>query len=72
MLLREPTYLKKEIDSIVKVNPNISVLYTKSAIETQSELVKLAVKFGNSAYYYNSGAPFVITSVKKVIIEERH
>lgn len=58
---------KEEIDRIVKEHSNIKIVYTKTTEETQGELVKLATRLGNSAYYYNSGAPFVIKSVKALL-----
>lgn len=58
---------KEEIEKIVNENANIRIVYTKDIIDTQNELLKLANKYGNDDYYYNSGAPVIITSVKELL-----
>lgn len=62
---------KEEMDKISKQNPNIEIVYTKAIEDTQNELLKLANKYGNNAYYYNSGALLVIKSVKQLLTKNK-
>ena len=43
---------------------------TRSVEETQSKLAELAVKYGNSAYYFTSGSPVVIDSTRIMLKEK--
>lgn len=58
---------KEEIDKIVKENHHINITYTKDRSQTEIALLALVEKLGNEAYYYSSGAPKVIKSVKKLL-----
>lgn len=54
-----------EIEKIVDGNKQMRLYKTVSVEETQSKIKELANKYKNNAYYYVSGAPAVINSVKK-------
>lgn len=58
---------KGTIDAIVKEHTNINVTYTKGKEDSEAALVKLAKELGNEGYYYNSGAPSVIKSVRSLL-----
>ncbi len=58
---------EEEIERIVNNNPKITLHKTVTPEETQHKLTKLATQYGNNAYYYNSGAPAVLESVKTLL-----
>lgn len=58
-----------EIEEIAVNNPKINLYKLSSKEETTAQLEKLAQHYGNSAYYYNSGAPAVLKSVKEQYIK---
>ncbi len=60
---------KDEIDKILKEHTDIEFTFTRTIEETQNELIRLANKYANEAYYYNSGSPAVVESVSKLLIE---
>lgn len=59
-----------EIEQIAINNPMIQLHKLSSREETAAKLNGLANKYGNSAYYYNSGAPAVLKSVKKQYMDK--
>jgi len=58
-----------EIEEITVNNSKITLYKVSSIEETTAQLDKLVKQYGNSAYYYNSGAPVVLKSVKKRYID---
>lgn len=54
-----------EIENIAMNNPMIHVYKMASREETAVKLDELVNCYGNAAYYYNSGSPTVLRSVKK-------
>lgn len=58
-----------EIQNIVDNNRQMKLYKTVSVEETQAKMDELAQKYNNKAYYYISGAPGVIKSVKKKLKE---
>ncbi|MBM6614985.1 FAD-dependent oxidoreductase [Desemzia sp. RIT804] len=59
-----------EIEQIAMNNPMVHLNKLSSREETAAKLGELADKYGNSAYYYNSGAPAVLKSAKKQYMEK--
>lgn len=59
-----------EIEQIAINNPMIQLHKLSSREETAVKLNALADKYGNTAYYYNSGAPAVLRSAKKQFMEK--
>lgn len=55
----------EEIDKIVSNNKKMSLYKTITVEETKKKIENLANKYKNDAYYYISGAPSVINSIKK-------
>ncbi len=41
--------------------------FTKDRVESEKTLLDLVKKYSNEAYYYNSGAPVVIKSVRSLL-----
>ncbi|MCF7926110.1 MAG: FAD-dependent oxidoreductase [Candidatus Izimaplasma sp.] len=60
-------YLFKEDFDIFNQNDNASVHYTTEVEETQDTLKSLIKQYENNAYYYISGAPKVINSIKEFL-----
>lgn len=60
---------KEEINQILNEHTEIEFKFTITIEETQNELIRLAKKYSNEAYYYNSGSPAVIGSVRSLLIE---
>lgn len=56
-----------EIQTIAENNPNIHLLLTNSSEEAQMMLKQYIKRFGNKAYYYVSGSPHMIRSIRKII-----
>ena len=56
-----------EIEKIVAKNPKMKLHKTVTVEETQNKINTLAKKYNNEAYYYVSGAPKVITSIKQTL-----
>lgn len=54
-----------EMDQIAEKNPKIILHKTVNTEETQMKLDELSTKYDNNAYYYISGSPSVLKSVKK-------
>ena len=61
---------KQEIDEIAAQNPKIKIFYTQGVEQTQQKLNELAKQFGNEAYYYSSGAPFVVDSTRSLLMAQ--
>ena len=62
----EGRYLfEEEIEAIVRENPQMTLWKTTSPESTQDRLSALAEQYGNHAYYFISGAPRVIRSVRR-------
>ena len=59
-----------EIETIARNNSMIQLYKMASRKETAAKLDELADRYGNAAYYYNSGASVVLKSVKKQYIEK--
>lgn len=55
----------EEIEKIVQNNPMIHLHKMTSREETTAKLDELALKYGDTAYYFNSGSPAVLKFVKK-------
>ena len=55
----------EEIEKIVQNNPVIHLYKMTSREETTAKLDELIDQYGNLAYYFNSGSPAVLKSVKK-------
>ncbi|MFL2133517.1 FAD-dependent oxidoreductase [Desemzia sp. FAM 24101] len=55
----------EEIKSIAQNNPMIHLHKMTSREETTAKLDELALKYGDTAYYFNSGSPAVLKFVKK-------
>lgn len=58
---------KKEIDSIVQMNPKIHLYYMHKSEEAQAKITELAKKLGNEAYYYTAGSGRVIKSIRNLL-----
>lgn len=58
---------KEEIEQIAAENSKIKVFYTQGIEQTQEKITLLAKQYGNGAYYYNSGAPFVVDSTRNLL-----
>lgn len=56
-----------EIERIANKNPKIALHKTVTPEETQNKLAELASQYDNKAYYYSSGAPAVLESVKTLL-----
>lgn len=56
-----------EIQAVADNNPSMSLYRVSTPEETQACLTKLAVQYGNQAYYYMSASPAVIDSVAKLL-----
>lgn len=54
-----------EIENMVMNNPMFQLYKMASREETAVKLDELVDHYGNAAYYYNSGSPAVLRSVKK-------
>lgn len=54
----------EEIEEIIKINPRIILHKTVNTEETKQKIDELAKKYGNKAYYYNSGSFKVVKSIK--------
>ena len=54
----------EEIEAIAKKNPKIILHKTVTVDETKQKIEELATQYANSAYYYNSGSPSVLKSIK--------
>lgn len=54
----------EEIEAIASNNPNITLHKVEKRKEVSESIEKLGKKYGNKAYYYNSGSPKAIKSVK--------
>jgi NAD(P)H-flavin reductase len=59
-----------EIKDIVDKDRNINLYLTKNTEETQKIITDMAIKNGDETYYYVSGSPKVIRSVKKLLKSE--
>ncbi len=57
----------KKITEIADNNPKISLYKTTSRDETTDKVKALAAQYKNTAYYYISGAPIVITSTSEML-----
>lgn len=55
----------EEIESIAQNNPMIHLHKMTSREEMTAKLDELALKYGDTAYYFNSGSPAVLKFVKK-------
>ena len=54
----------EEIERIVQNNSSMTLYKTVTAQETQEKLAQFAAQYGNDAYYYISGAPAVLESIR--------
>ena len=67
---------KDEIEDIVKKNDVLSIVYPTSVKETKEEIASAIEKFGQDVYYFVSGPPKAIKSVKEQLqdagIEKDH
>lgn len=61
---------KEEIEEIASQNPKIKVFYTQGVEQTQEKIAELAKQYGNAAYYYSSGAPFVVDSTRNLLMAQ--
>lgn len=61
---------QSEIDEIVKQEDLLSIVYPKSVEETKEEISKAIKDYGNDAYYYISGPPKAIKSVKNQLMDQ--
>ncbi len=57
----------EEIEQIVKNNSRMTLYKTVTPEETQEKLAQLAEKYKNTAYYYISGAPAVLESIRNLL-----
>lgn len=55
---------EEDLLEIVNNNVAMNIYFTKSIEETTTKLKELATLYKNDAYYYTSGAPFVIKAVE--------
>ncbi len=58
-----------EITEIANNNPKINLYKTTTREETTQKITELAKHYGDSAFYYISGAPIVITSTRELLGE---
>lgn len=61
---------KEMIDQIVNRNDHMNAKYVDTLEDTKAAYLKLALKHKNEAYYYISGHPKGINSIKKVLRKE--
>lgn len=54
-----------EIEDIASVNDKITLTKTTTVENTQNKIAEAAIKYKNAAYYYISGSPKVINSIKE-------
>lgn len=59
----------EEIEKISLNDPALNVYLTKSSKEAKAKVSELASSLGAQAYYYLSGAPGFVKSVRKQIME---
>lgn len=59
----------EELDGLASKNSKINVYRFNNSADSKNKLVELAKKFGDSAYYLNSGAPAVVNSVRNTLVE---
>lgn len=57
----------EEIEQIVQNNSRMTLYKTVTPEETQEKLAELASKYGDTAYYYISGAPGVLESIRNLL-----
>lgn len=57
----------EEIERIVQNNSSMTLYKTVTAQETQEKLAQLAAQYENDAYYYISGAPAVLESIRGML-----
>lgn len=57
----------EEIERIVQNNSCMMLYKTVTAQETQEKLAQLADKYESDAYYYISGAPAVLSSIRELL-----
>lgn len=55
---------KEDLLTIIENNKSMNIYFTKTIEETTEKLKELANKYKNKAFYYTSGAPFVIKAVE--------
>ena len=58
---------EEEIKEIVQNNLIMSLHKTVTAEETQEKMEQLAAIYGNAAYYYISGSPAVLESIRSLL-----
>lgn len=61
---------KDEIEEIVGRQDHVSIVYPTSVEETKEEIKKASDLYKNAAYYYISGPPKAIKSVKEQLLDE--
>jgi ferredoxin-NADP reductase len=61
---------KDELDQIVNKVPTVSIAYTSTIEDTTLRITEAVNEFGNKAYYFISGAPGMIESIKSNLMKQ--
>lgn len=67
----EKYLFEDDLKKVVEKDENIRIHFTTSSNETQNKIKDLVKEFGNDAYYYISGSPKMIKTVKQQVKAER-
>ncbi len=59
-----------EFEALAKAHSNIEFMRTIEIPETMGKLASLCKQYGNAAWYYISGAPFVVNAVREAYTKD--
>ncbi len=58
---------RSEFDEWKNLNPNLTIIYTNTTEEVQSNLINFITKYNTNAHYFISGSPNMIKSIRNIL-----